>query len=177
MLIFVFLSTYSDREWKFTHIDDKTTLVRTQSASKLTSNVQINISVSSSKLLLITLLSKVTCSCSLFLNQVHQNFLGFCQLASLKKTVKLLQQIQWKNKSIQDLRDLLKMSKDEKSIDNVSEQPLIDKLNGTNLNIFQNTVKNKIRKATGSKFSDKVKKIPLTIHCTPLKIMSKQCDS
>lgn len=55
------------------------------------------------------------------------------------------------------------MSNDEKSIDNVSKSLLMDKLNDTNLNIFQNTVKNKIRKATGSRFSDKVKQFSLTI--------------
>ncbi|KAL4113577.1 hypothetical protein QTP88_017184 [Uroleucon formosanum] len=86
-------------------------------------------------------------------------------IRKLKTKVKQLQQkVQRQNKSIQNMKDLLKILKDKKLLANESEELLLEKLDSTTLELFQNVSKNKGRKSTGYRYSKEIKEFALTLH-------------
>lgn len=83
----------------------------------------------------------------------------------LKNKIKLLQQqVRRQKKRITNLNDLLNTLKEKNLLENESKQLLMDKFDGTTLDIFQNILKNKTRKATGRRFSKQMKEFALTLH-------------
>jgi len=86
-------------------------------------------------------------------------------IRKLKTKVKQLQQkVRRQNKSIQNMKDLLKILKDKKLLAKESEELLLEKLNSTTLELFQNVSKNKGRKLTGYRYSKEIKEFALTLH-------------
>lgn len=81
-------------------------------------------------------------------------------IRKLKTKVKQLQQ----KVRRQNMKDLLKILKDKKLLANESEELLLEKLDSTTLELFQNVSKNKGRKPTGYRYSKEIKEFALTLH-------------
>lgn len=149
-------------------IDDDTTSVKIISPLKSTSNIQecnFITQNSSPPRPLLTTPSKVLCARSLFHDNIslpkHPSFSP--SKATSKKKIKSLQVRRQKN-SIKNLKDLLKVLKKKNLIEREAEELLMEKFDGTTLEIFQNIVKNKGKKSTGHRFSKKIKEFSLTLH-------------
>lgn len=87
-------------------------------------------------------------------------------IRKLKTKVKQLQQkVRRQNKSIQNMKDLLKILKDKKLLANLSEELQLEKLDSTTLELFQNVSKNnKDRKPIGYRYNKEIKEFALTLH-------------
>jgi len=109
--------------------------------------------------------SKISCARPLFNSSPAKHPSFSPSKAKLKNKIKLLQQqVRRQNKSIKNLKDLLKDLKKKNLIDKEAEELIMDKFDGTALDIFQNVVKNKGKKLTGHRFSKKIKEFSLTLH-------------
>lgn len=133
-------------------VDDDTTSVKIISPLKSNSNIQeFNLLTENSsppRPLLFTP-SKVSCARSLFKISLPWRPSFSPSKAELKKKIKSLQQrVRWQEKSIRNLKDLLKVLKKKNLIEKEAEELLMEKFDGTTLEIFQNIVKNKGIKST-----------------------------
>jgi len=110
--------------------------------------------------------SRVACSRSLFNPITLPKRPSFPpSKTELKKKIKSLQQrVRRQNNSIRNLKDLSKVLKNKNLIEKEVEELLMEKFDGTTLEIFQNIVKNKGKKSTGRRFSKKIKEFSLTLH-------------
>lgn len=109
--------------------------------------------------------SKMSCARSLFNISLPKRPSFSPSKSELKKKIKSLQQrIRRQDKSIKNLKDLLKVLKKKNLIERESEELLMEKFDGTTLDIFQNFIKNKGKKSTGRRFSKKIKEFALTLH-------------
>lgn len=109
--------------------------------------------------------SKVSCARSLFNISLPKRPSFSPSKAELKKKIKSLQQrVRRQEKSIRNLKDLLKILKKKNLIEKEAEELLMEKFDGTTLEIFQNIVKNKGIKSTGRRFSKTIKEFSLTLH-------------
>jgi len=108
--------------------------------------------------------SRATCSRPLFVASPKHKKHSPSKFELKLKIKRLQQKIRRQNTSLTNLKDLLKDFRKKNLLENDTEQILLEKFEGTNLELFKNLIKNKGRKATGRRYSKAIKEFSLTLH-------------
>lgn len=108
--------------------------------------------------------SKITCSRPLFVFSPRQKKHSPSKFELKVKIKRLQQKIRRQSTSINNLKDLLKDFRKKNLLENNTEELLLEKFEGTSLELFKNLIKNKGRKATGRRYSKAIKEFSLTLH-------------
>jgi len=107
--------------------------------------------------------SRATCSHPLFVASPKHKKHSPSKFEQKLKIKWLQQKIRRQNTSLTNLKNLLKDFRKKNLLENDTEQ-ILEKFEGTNLELFENLIKNKRLKATGRRYSKAIKEFSLTLH-------------